>query len=146
MICNDNDYNYAEVFTNKLSNEGFSSNDIKKIKLWNINYLNNLFPICDSTWKILPERFVLSLANHNNQNPGAEDIYIVHHNLNEHKNRNIQLLSDNSESWKIKLIFSSYSIMENGGAGFPDGKSDCSKCITEECNITCTKSVPFSNA
>ena len=36
--------------------------------------------------------------------------------------------------------------MNNGGIGFPDGKSDCLKCINEECKKTCTKSIPYQKA
>ena len=44
------------------------------------------------------------------------------------------------------MVFSSYSLMDNGGKGFPDGKSDCKKCKTEKCRNECIKSVPFQKA
>ena len=48
--------------------------------------------------------------------------------------------------WKIKLVLSSYSFMNNGGAGFPDGKSDCSLCQSDVCRNGCTKSFPYRKA
>ena len=44
--------------------------------------------------------------------------------------------------YKIKIIFSSYSLI-NRANGFPDGKSDCSKCKTQDCINYCSKSVPY---
>ena len=50
-------------------------------------------------------------------------------------------------NWQIKLLLSSYTFMENVGAfGFPDGNSDCAKCLTPECKTKCTKSFPYSKA
>ena len=45
----------------------------------------------------------------------------------------------------MKLVLSSYSFMDNGAMGPPDGKSDCSMCKGDQCN-QCTKSMPFSAA
>ena len=47
--------------------------------------------------------------------------------------------------WKIKIVFSSYTLF-NGSNGFPDGKSDCSKCISDNCKTYCIKSVPYEKA
>ena len=44
---------------------------------------------------------------------------------------------------KIKLIFSSYSLMGNGARGFPDGKSDCDNCTNPDCKTEC-KSMKYS--
>lgn len=35
--------------------------------------------------------------------------------------------------------------MNNGGQGFPDGLSSCSKCVGDQCD-SCNKSVEFSKA
>ena len=40
----------------------------------------------------------------------------------------------------------SYSFMNNGGAGFPDGYSDCRNCTGVQCKNFCTKSVPYQKA
>jgi hypothetical protein len=67
-------------------------------------------------------------------------------NIIEHKNQYIKLLTNDTIKSKIKLIYSAYSIMKNGGSSYPDGKSDCKKCITEQCKKECTKSVPYQKA
>ena len=148
FVCdnNNNEYNFAEGFKSKMESENFNENDIKKIKIWSTGYLSNNFPICDTSWKISPERWALGLSNHYIETTGGDDPYLRDKNLLKHKTNYIQLLSDVSNNWKIKFIFSGYSIMKNGGYSFPDGKSDCSKCITEQCLNTCTKSVPFQKA
>jgi len=35
--------------------------------------------------------------------------------------------------------------MNNGAMGIPDGKSDCAKCVGDQCK-SCSKSMPFSQA
>ena len=35
--------------------------------------------------------------------------------------------------------------MENGAQGFPDGSSDCDKCVGDQCD-SCTKSMKYSKA
>jgi len=35
--------------------------------------------------------------------------------------------------------------MDDGAQGFPDGLSDCSKCVGDQCS-SCTKSVPYKKA
>ena len=56
------------------------------------------------------------------------------------------MFTRNDANWKIKLVLSSYSFMNNGGRGYPDGKSDCSRCTGEQCRNYCTKSVPYQKA
>ena len=148
FICdnNYNEYNFGEGFKSKMLNEGFSVDDINKIKIWSSGYFSNNFPICDDSWKISPERWALGLSNHYIQTPGADDPYMKNKNLELHKSQYVQILSDESQNWKIKFIFSGYSIMNNGGYSFPDGKSDCSRCNTMQCSTTCIKSVPFQKA
>ena len=146
-ICeSNNEYNFAENFVNLMVGEGLSENDIKKIKIWNAGYFEEKFPICDGNWKISEERFVVGWVNNYVQYPYASDIYMRDKNLLEHKRKYVQLLKDNSKNWKIKLVYSAYSIMNNEAVGFPDGKSDCNKCINEECKKSCTKSVPYKKA
>ena len=48
-------------------------------------------------------------------------------------------------NWKIKLVLSSYSFINNA-YGYPDGKSDCSRCVGEQCKNNCRKSVPYQKA
>ena len=148
FICdnNNNEYNFAEGFKSKMLNEGFSEDDINKIKIWSTGYFSNNFPICSGIWKINPERWALGLSNHYIETPNADDPYMKNKDLISHKSEYVQMLSDISQNWKIKFIFSGYSIMDSGGYSFPDGKSQCSKCNTIQCSTTCTKSVPFQKA
>ena len=123
-----------------------NENDIKKIKLWNTGYFSNKFPICDEEWAISQERYVLGLCNHYIQTPDVDDILMKDNNITEHKNQYIKLITNDTIKSKIKLVYSAYSIMKNGGSGYPDGKSDCKKCITQQCKKECTKSVPYQKA
>ena len=152
FICNkdeSNYYSFTKFFVDKMKDEGLSENDIQKVKLWNTGFFDrrgSAKPICNGEWAISQERYALGKINFYNQKPVGNDIYITQHNLEGHKNEYSEFLKDNSTNSKIKLYFSSYSNMNNGGIGFPDGKSDCQKCINEECKSTCTKSVPYQKA
>ena len=146
-ICeSENEYNFAFNFTKTMREEGLNDNEINKVKLWNSGFFENNFPICDGNWAIPPERFVIGWVNNYVQRPEAYDIYMTDKNLIEHKNKYAQLLKDKSQNWKIKLVYSSYTRMNNGAYGFPDGKSDCQKCVTEQCKKDCIKSVPYKKA
>lgn len=70
--------------------------------------------------------------------------YIITKDIDIHRNKTMDMLKRNDIDWKIKIIFSSYSL--NEANGFPDGKSDCSKCNTLYCKKNCIKSVPYSKA
>ena len=52
----------------------------------------------------------------------------------------------NDVYWKIKLELNSYSFMNNGASGFPDGKSDCNNCTKQHFKDYCTKSMPYKKA
>jgi alpha-amylase len=65
--------------------------------------------------------------------------------VNRHRGFETELFNRNDANWQIRAVLSSYSFMNNGGMGIPDGKSDCSKCVGSSCN-SCSKSVPFSPA
>ena len=59
----------------------------------------------------------------------------------------MQMLTRTDANWQIKLILSSYTFIESRGAyGFPDGHSDCTRCISDECRQKCSKSMPYSQA
>ncbi len=55
------------------------------------------------------------------------------------------MFSRTDGDWQIKLVLSSYTFMNNGAMGIPDGKSDCKACIGTQCN-SCSKSMPYSKA
>ena len=147
LFCNNNyDYDFGQPLVDKLKNEQFSDNDINKIKLWSSGYSKNFFLECNNQWVISENRYILALYIQEIQNVNSGDIYINQKKLNEHKKINTQMLKDNRRDWKIKMVFSSYSLMDDGGNGFPDGKSDCKKCKNQKCKNECTKSVPFQKA
>ena len=56
-------------------------------------------------------------------------VLIKDKNVSLHRGFETQLFSRTDGDWKIKLVLSSYTFMNNGAAGVPDGKSDCSACI-----------------
>jgi len=55
------------------------------------------------------------------------------------------LFSRTDADWQIRLVLSSYTFMNNGAMGIPDGKSDCTACIGAQCN-SCSKSMKYSKA
>ena len=151
FICNNNstlnNYSFTKIFEEKMKEQGLNQNDIYKIKLWNTGFLSNNEPKCNGNeWVISPDRYILGLYNHYAQNKNSDDKYIIRHNINAHKKDQIRLLSYNSTNIMIKLLYSSYSNMNNGGSGFPDGKSDCKMCINQNCRKSCNKSVPYQKA
>ena len=152
LLCGGGDYSYGQPFVDKMKAEGLSDDDIDKIKIWGSDYPKE-FPIC-GYWEITPKRHVIGLDCHDDQNPGSSSrdmqdkgsVYIRERNVEKHRNFNIQMFTRTDADWKIKLLLSSYSFMENGGAGFPDGKSDCANCTGEQCKNYCSKSVPYQKA
>ena len=152
LLCGGGDYSYGQPFVDKMKAEGLSDDDIDKIKIWGSDYPKE-FPIC-GYWEITPKRHAIGLDCHDDQNPGSSSrdmqdkgsVYIRERNIEKHRNFNKQLFTRTEADWKIKLLLSSYSFMENGGAGFPDGKSECSNCTGEQCKKNCKKSVPYQKA
>ena len=72
-------------------------------------------------------------------------VYIKERDLNKHRDFEKQLFTRTDGNWQIKTVLSSYSFAENGAAGFPDGMSDCSKCVGDNCD-GCNKSMPYAEA
>jgi len=152
LMCGGGDYSYGSPFVNKLKAAGLSDGDVDKIKIWGSDYPKE-FPIC-GYWEITPKRHAIGLDCHDDQNPGSSSrdmgdkgsVYIKERNIDKHRNFNIEMFTRTDADWKIKLLLSSYSFMNNGGAGFPDGKSDCSACTGEQCKNNCNKSVPYQKA
>lgn len=152
LMCSDNPYSYGVNLVNLLKKEGMSDKDIEKIKLWGNDYPKE-FPIC-SSWVIPAERNAIGLDCHDDQNPGSSSrdmgdkgsVYIKEKNADRHRHFSVELFSRRDQNWKIKLVMSSYSFMNNGAAGFPDGNSDCSKCSGDQCKKNCNRSVPYQKA
>ena len=144
ILSDDGEYSFGEPFTQKLKNKGLTDNDINKIKLGNEE--PDSLPIYENSWKISQSRHVMSFENYNIQKVDFfnDFSYIITKDIDIHRNKTMDMLKRNDIEWKIKIIFSSYSLNES--SGFPDGKSDCSKCNTKECQRYCTKSVTYSKA
>ena len=152
LLCYDGFYSYGNNFVNKMKEVGLSDGDVYKIKIWGSDYPKE-FPIC-GWWVIPSERFAIGLDCHDDQNPGsssrdmgdAGSVYIKTRDANKHRGQTCYMFTRTDGNWKIKLVLSSYSFMDNGGAGYPDGYSDCSKCTGEQCRNNCSKSVPYQKA
>ena len=152
LMCGGGDYSYGQPFVDKLKAAGLSDNDVLKIKIWGSDYPKE-FPIC-GYWEIDPIRHAIGLDCHDDQNDGSSSrdmgdkgsVYVKEKNIEKHRNFNIEMFTRTDANWKIKLLLSSYSFMNNGGKGYPDGKSDCSACTGEQCKNYCSKSVPYQKA
>jgi len=72
-------------------------------------------------------------------------VFIKDKNVDMHRNFEKQLFERTDGNWQIKTLLSSYSFMNDGAAGFPDGQSDCDNCKGDQCN-SCSKSMKYSKA
>ncbi len=153
LLCGGGFYSYGKPFSEKMKNAGLSDSDIYKIKIWGSDYPKE-FPICGNWDQVSPQRHAIGLDCHDDQNPGSSSrdmgdkgsVYIKEKNADRHRNFNIEMFTRGDADWKIKLLMTSYSFMNNGAAGFPDGKSDCSRCTGVQCKNYCSKSVPYQQA
>jgi len=151
LMCTDNDYSYGTNFASKLKAAGLSDSDVYKIKIWESGYPKE-FPICGS-WVIPSERFAAENDCHDDQNPGSSSrdmgdkgsVLVKDKNVPLHRGFEVQLFTRTDGNWQIKLVLSSYTFMNDGAMGIPDGRSDCTKCVGAQCN-SCSKSMPFSKA
>lgn len=66
-------------------------------------------------------------------------------NVPKHRGFEEQLFQRTDGDWQIRLVLSSYSFMNNGAMGIPDGRSDCDKCVGPNCD-GCNKSMKYSKA
>lgn len=151
LMCSDNDYSFGQSFVNFMKGAGLSDDEIYKVKIWSSDYPKE-FPICGS-WVIPSERLAVQNDCHDDQNPGSSSrdmgdkgsVLVQAKDVNKHRDFEKQLFYRTDGNWQIKLVLSSYSFMNNGAMGIPDGKSDCSKCVGDQCN-SCSKSMPYSQA
>ena len=123
-ICSNNN-EFGSKYTLKI-NEAFPNDNNKfKIQVQINNSPKFYHEICSNNidW-IEPERYVLFLENQYNHEYNTNNINIKLANMDSHKTSYVEMLAKNDYNIKIKIIFSSYSLT-NHGAGFPDGKSDC---------------------
>ena len=151
LMCGGGDYSFGKPFVNKMKAAGLSDNDILKIKIWGSDYPKE-FPIC-GYWEIDPIRHAIGLDCHDDQFPGSSSrdmqdkgsVYVKERNAERHRYFLVQMFTRTDANWKIKLVLSSYSFINNA-YGFPDGKSDCQKCTGEQCKKDCNRSVPYQKA
>jgi alpha-amylase len=151
LMCNEGDYQYTTSFDKKMSAAGLSDSDISKVKIWSSDYPKEM-PICGS-WIIPASRFAIENDCHDDQNPGSSSrdmqdkgsVLIKDKDVPKHRAFEELLFTRTDADWKIRLVLSSYSFMNDGAAGVPDGKSDCAKCVGDQCS-TCNKSMKYSKA
>jgi alpha-amylase len=72
-------------------------------------------------------------------------VYIKERDLNKHRNFEKKLFERTDGNWQIKALLSSYSFMNNGAQGIPDGKSDCANCVGDQCK-SCSRSMAYQKA
>ena len=63
----------------------------------------------------------------------------------KHRGFEEELFNRTDGDWNIKLVLSSYTFMDDGAMGIPDGKSDCNACKGDQC-ASCTHSMAYSKA
>ena len=152
LMCGGGDYSFGKPFVNKMKAVGLSDSDILKIKIWGSDYPKE-FPIC-GYWEIDPIRDARGLDCHDDQFPGSSSrdmqdkgsVYVKERNAERHRYFLVQMFTRTDANWKIKLVLSSYSFIGNA-YGYPDGKSDCSRCNPNtQCSQNCRRSVPYQKA
>ena len=72
-------------------------------------------------------------------------VLVIQKDVPKHRGFEVQLFQRRDANWQIRLVLSSYSFMDNGAMGYPDGYSDCKRCKGEHCG-DCHKSMPYSKA
>lgn len=131
LACGGGEWSWYTNFDNLMSAAGLSLTDIQKIKIWSSDYPKE-FPACGS-WVIPASRFVVQNDDHDQQNPGSSSrdmadkgsVLIKDKDIAKHRAFEVQLFNRTDGDWAIKAVLSSYMYASNGGAGFPDGLSDC---------------------
>lgn len=131
LACGGGEWSWYTNFDSVLSSAGISNQDIAKIKIWSSDYPKE-FPACGS-WVIPASRFVIQNDDHDQQNPGSSSrdmadkgsVLVKDKDIAKHRKFEVQLFDRTDADWSIKAVLSSYMFASNGGAGFPDGLSDC---------------------
>ena len=146
LMCDeDKRSSFGEYFEYELKENNLTDDDINKIKIWNSGFPNESPKCDDNVWRVSPERHAISIENMNDINLDAYyKVYIRDKNIEEHRNLTVDMFINIEKNWKIKSVFSMFSLI-NGSKGFPDGKSDCSKCKGDTCQ-KCIKSFPYQKA
>ena len=143
LMCNpDSGYNYGIYLQNELLSNGFTMEDVNKIKIWNSGYPKE------------PELGYCTINNTRNavqnddadqQTPGStsrdmgDQGCVLIENCNsddEHMNFETKLfnnpngVNDNNNGYPIRLILSSFWWPQDNDYSIPDGYSNCDRCTT----------------
>jgi len=149
IMCDDESrLSYGIPFKEKLKELGFSEEEITQIKIWNTDFLNGESSYCEDKkeWKVDPTRVVISIEYYDDINMANDYyIYIRDKNIEVHRGYIVDMFNNNENDFKIRNVFSMFSLYNNSN-GFPDGKSDCSLCKTDDCKKFCKKSFPYRKA
>eukprot|EP01130_Rhizamoeba_saxonica_P001671 TRINITY_DN11542_c0_g1_i2.p1 TRINITY_DN11542_c0_g1~~TRINITY_DN11542_c0_g1_i2.p1 ORF type:complete len:376 (+),score=86.17 TRINITY_DN11542_c0_g1_i2:1477-2604(+) len=155
LMCNTKSgYNYGATFVEQFKANGFTDEEINKIKVWASWYPNAPDEDCGGVGRL---RSVIQNDDADQQNPGSSSrdmhgrgsVLVKEKNVPLHRSFEVKLFEDpygvqnNEVDYPIRVVLSSYYFPENGARGIPDGKSDCSLCTT-----TCDgcKTVKFREA
>lgn len=153
LCCQNSTYDYYVGFNALMRQQGLTEEDVAKVLIFSSDYPRE-FPVCGS-WILPSTRFAVENDDADSQNPGSSSrdlgsqgsVLIKDKNVPLHRGFEVQLFSRADGDWNIKLVLSSYTFMNNGGQGVPDGKSDCALCQAgPRCRTDCTKSTPFQKA
>ena len=118
LMCGGGDYSFGKPFVNKMKAVGLSDSDH-----------DDQFP---------------GSSSRDMQDKGS--VYVKERNAERHRYFLVQMFTRTDANWKIKLVLSSYSFIGNA-YGYPDGKSDCSRCNPNtQCSQNCRRSVPYQKA
>lgn len=131
LACGGGEWSWYTNFDKLMAGAGISPDDIAKIKIWSSDYPKE-FPACGS-WIIPASRFAIQNDDHDQQNPGSSSrdmadkgsVLVKDKDIAKHRQFEVLLFNRTDADWNIKLVLSSYMFAANGGAGFPDGLSDC---------------------
>lgn len=131
LACSGGEWSWYTNFNKVMSAAGLSDKDVAKVKIWSSDYPKE-FPACGS-WVIPASRFVVQNDDHDQQNPGSSSrdmadkgsVLVKDKDIAKHRMFEVQLFDRTDADWSVKAVLSSYMYAANGGAGFPDGLSDC---------------------
>ncbi|KAI8073295.1 glycoside hydrolase superfamily [Gongronella butleri] len=143
LACQDSSYNFYTYLSDQLAASGISTTDVEKIKIWSSDYPKE-FPACGS-WVIPATRFVIQNDDHDQQTSGsssrdmgsAGSVLIVSKDVATHRAFEVQLFNRTDGDWNVRNVLSSYSFMNNGASGFPDGYSDCARYTGSQSTTGC---------
>jgi alpha-amylase len=150
LMCNkDSGYNFGEYLTEKLEAAGITGGDLEKVKIWFTGYPSETSADCG---KVSQTRELVQNDDHDQQNPGSSSrdmhdqgsVLVKTHDIDAHRGFEVKLFQnpngavDNSNSWPLRAVLSSYWFLDDGTMAPPDGFSDCATgCAGDSCKAGC---------